>query len=610
MNNRVFISHTKFDYVATKMAMLLNKLQDNNFSVFCSSNPDSGIETGKKLHEEMNRQLNNCDYFLAIITENYIRSPHCLYELSVARFLNKANPIIIYSKKKLIERISDIADPEWISICLDDPQGFDDAIHQFAKSFHITGESNRNDLAEFLRRVVDVTAAYRPFVGMSKETYRDLHYYCQREGITKFGNGQVYTKEEMVSQFEKAKTIYIVSTTGAGLLKTLKEEALIKALGNKAKINILLPDRDSLFCQDVAEAECSREGFNPIIAEQNRYRIESEFVATIQYLNEAYSLARQKYGSHIGTICCYNSRTLLRQTIVLCITTDNKSWGWINMTMAPLRTTDTPSIAISDTNIQKGLDKMIVKHCECLMRIATNRRAYRRINGKTLANKLDHDSHEAYWLQKRRIAANNMKARREARDKVLIEIAAQHPLDSGRFPNEEFKRRLATAIRLSQEIGPEKVWFYVPGSRHQYKGVADLVSLSEAGRNYLVEHGVESSRIFSDDANKTYKGELGVYNSADESYVASRLFFAGGFGRLICVCSPYQTMRKSFYYLEFGLIAECYGIPDKEMFHDPISEYFGSLRYTVIEDHSWQGESSEAANSSRKERIPAPLSNR
>lgn len=96
----------------------------------------------------------------------------------------------------------------------------------------------------------------------------------------------------------------------------------------------------------------------------------------------------------------------------------------------------------------------------------------------------------------------------------------------------------------------------------------------------------------------------GVYNSADESYVASRIFIDNKFGRLICVCSPFQTMRKTFYYLEFGLMPECYGIPDSTMFHDAVSEYFGSLKYTVYEDHDWQSPESIAYIMSRKEREP------
>ncbi len=58
-------------------------------------------------------------------------------------------------------------------------------------------------------------------------------------------------------------------------------------------------------------------------------------------------------------------------------------------------------------------------------------------------------------------------------------------------------------------------------------------------------------------------------------------------------CSPYQVMRKAFCYMEFGLFPECYGEPASEMHHDSVSEYFGSLHHTVIEDNNWQNEESE-----------------
>lgn len=595
---QLFISHTKVDYASSQMGILLCELLKEKYDIFCSSNPDSGIDAGKKLHDEMNRQLNDCDIFMAVVTENYLRSPHCLYEMSVVRFLKKRNPIIIYANSDMVQRMVDIADPEWISINLNSEQGFVDATHQLENSIGIKGKIADSSISTFLKLVSEISPAFRPYVGMSEETFRDLLYYCQKEGITKFGNGQVYTKDEMISKFEHAKVVYIVSTTGAGLLKTLKEDALLKALGNNAHINIILPDRDSQVCQDVAEAECSRKGFNLIITEQNRYRIESEYVATIQYLNEAYCLARKKYGKKNGKISIYSSRTLLRQTIVLVISDDNRSWGWINMTMPPLRTTDTPSIAISDDNVQKGLDKMIINHCECLMKLATSRKAVRVINGKTSAEKLEYGNYEQYWLQKKKQAEEFMKKNQKS-PKVLIEIAAQHPLCQGKYPNVEFKRRLDMAIQLCNDIGPKIVWLYVPGSRHKHKGVADEISLSEAGKKYLIEHGIDESHIYAEEANDKYKGNFGVYNSADESYVASCIFKDDHFGRMICVCSPYQTMRKSLYYIEFGLISECYGIPSAVMFHDPISEYFGSLWLTVFKDHNWQGEHSEAAINSR-----------
>ena len=54
--------------------------------------------------------------------------------------------------------------------------------------------------------------------------------------------------------------------------------------------------------------------------------------------------------------------------------------------------------------------------------------------------------------------------------------------------------------------------------------------------------------------NRRYKGEQGVYNTADECFVASRIFFDGDYRRLHCVCSPNQIQRKKLFYIAFGVI--------------------------------------------------------
>lgn len=601
---KVFISHTQKDFEQCKLGPLFcDVLVTNNYEVFCSSNPNTQIETGKELHEEMNRQLKECDIFLAIVTENYLRSPHCVYEMSVARFLMKNQPIIIYANDNTQKNISDIANPEWICINLSNEDGVNVGYQRLINTFNIKKEQQPK-IYTFLQLITTIPVSNRPYIGMSKEKYKNLLEYCEKEGITKFSNGNIYTKDEMISHFGQAKIIYIVSTTGAGLLKTLKEEALVKALGNKSIINIIIPDRDSTFCHDVAEAECNRDGYNSVIAEQNRYRIEAEFVASIQFLNEAICLAKKKYGNDIGAIYCYSSHTLLRQTIVLVISDKQTSWGWINMTMPPLRTTDTPSIAICDNSVKNGLDKLIINHCECLMNIAEKKNAVRKICGNSSAEKLCTTNIETYWKEKKKKAEIHMASYRKKYKKILIEVAAQHPLIDGHLPNNEFKHRLDVAFKISQQIGTDQVWIYIPGSRHKHEGQADTISLSLAGKIYLKNLGVDETHIFADEANYKYKGDLGVYNSADECYVTSQMFCDNNFGRLICICSPNQIMRKTFYYIEFGLLPECYGIPNAEMYHDVITEYFGSLHHTVYEDHNWQNIDSINGIKSRIERKP------
>lgn len=212
-----------------------------------------------------------------------------------------------------------------------------------------------------------------------------------------------------------------------------------------------------------------------------------------------------------------------------------------------------------------------------------------------------------YWAEKYRIAQENMKEQSEKYGAVLIEVASQHPLLHGREPNTEFRKRLDKAIELYREWTAQgvDVCIYVPGSRHKYEGVADDISLSEAGCAYLRSEGIPENVLFGIERNARYKGEDGVYNSADECYVASRIFFDGAFSKLVCVCSPNQIMRKTMFYIEFGCFPVCYGVTTENMYHaNVVEEIFTGLNTVLYFDHSWQDKSTAFYESFRKERKP------
>lgn len=230
------------------------------------------------------------------------------------------------------------------------------------------------------------------------------------------------------------------------------------------------------------------------------------------------------------------------------------------------------------------------------------------MDGRTTSNHFNnrHVNCELYWKGKKDVALKYMQERQIIYSDVLIEVAAQHPLYNGEIPNDEFTRRLDCSIQLFNKLndGNHNVYIYVPGSKHAHNGINDNISLSSAGKRYLISKGINSDFIFADEMNELYKGLDGVYNSADECYVSSQIFKANKFGRLLCICSPYQIMRKTFLYLEQGLMPECYGIPSPNMFHDIVSEYFNSLKITVYEDRDWQDKDSLMFIQTRKNRVP------
>ena len=160
------------------------------------------------------------------------------------------------------------------------------------------------------------------------------------------------------------------------------------------------------------------------------------------------------------------------------------------------------------------------------------------------------------WKEKEMEAKCKSKGRRNLYKKILVEVAAQHPLKEGKFPGEEYAKRLD----ISCELMGEDVYIYLPGSLH----VPDEISLSEAGKEYLLKKGVPEDRIITT--------EDEVYNSTDECEIASRILIENEFAELICICSPAQLMRKALSYISFGVypsfkIASC-----DELFHSYVEE--------------------------------------
>lgn len=209
-----------------------------------------------------------------------------------------------------------------------------------------------------------------------------------------------------------------------------------------------------------------------------------------------------------------------------------------------------------------------------------------------------------YWLEKQEKARAKMDERKVC-SAILIESASK-VLEDGRHPDWEFRARLDSTIELYHKLSitNDVVHIYVPGSLHKENGKTDLCTLSTAGRNYLVERGIPEEVILGDGENNRYKGNDGVLNSADECFVASKIFHNGQYRELHCVCSPIQVTRKWFYYLEFGLVPLIHSVPvaDSDVM-DIVTEQLRGTENVIYNDHNAQNHDSEVWINSRKERL-------
>ena len=167
---------------------------------------------------------------------------------------------------------------------------------------------------------------------------------------------------------------------------------------------------------------------------------------------------------------------------------------------------------------------------------------------------------------------------------VLIEVAAQHPLVGGLYPNAEFRARLDRAVQIYGEYRSRgmSAEFYVPGSRHVDEGWPDQVSLSHAGLEYLLKQGIPLEQLHGDDLNARYRGDDGVYGPADECFVAASYFKDQGFGAMATVLAPAQLPRKMVHYIHFGVIPLAFTAPTDDPHHDLVHELFVAVPHALL----------------------------
>ena len=185
---------------------------------------------------------------------------------------------------------------------------------------------------------------------------------------------------------------------------------------------------------------------------------------------------------------------------------------------------------------------------------------------------------------------NTKKVKRgSSKQSTLIEVSAQHPLVNGIKPNAEFSARLDFAIDLYNKLisNGQAVKIYVPGSKHKFNETTDLISLSHAGTNYLLEHYILDDNILDVKDALKYSNLNGVYCSEDECKTAYDLFKNESYTKLVCICSPGQLMRKYLYYIKLGIVPDVYSIPCDSMFHNPVEEFFINIP-KVINNNSEQ----------------------
>lgn len=603
---KCFVSHCSSDsIIMNNFSTLIDEVcvQPNVF--FNTFQENNAISAGEERSEALKNNLQQAEFMIAIITDNYLRSIICISELSSFWFMSKRVIPIIFNGENGRRTLFELLGKDIIYI--DSKGKIDEAAKKLANTLIEFGiEFKDNSIAikkfEWFLRESYQTQPKRPYIGGLKD-YNNIMKYCSGAGVELFTDSGL-SINQIKHYLGKYKDIFIMSTTGANIISSLSSEFIPEALKRGVNFTVLIPNMYSEFCNDVAEIEM------PDDVESNCQRFANEYSNVLTNLKN--SIQKAKESTETGTIgkiyfgCAF---TYLRQTITLGRNEDGEAWGWMSFTLPPKRTNDkTPSLSFTgNTNITDHIAYSVYNHIEAVKQVAIKRNAYMEIADMNFQNsfrKLEKVSAEQYWKELFAIAKENMNERYDCEEE-LIEVAAQHPLRKNGEPATEFKARLDYAVKLYYEISQKcSVKIYVPGSLHMHKGKADIQSLSSAGKSYLIKKGVPEEDIFADEQNFAYKAEKGVYNSADECYVATQIFKNGDFKKIHCICSPNQILRKQLFYLAFGVLPLFYTVPCENMMHNLVYELFHSVPDVLLNDHTWQDDTSIKGMKTREERKP------
>ena len=602
---KIFISHSTKDEVGPYIVDYLISIGIKRNSIFCSSNADTGIDATKKWFDFIFDEIQNSDTVILVVTPNYLRSAISLLEAGAALGTRKKLIILAFPNVDISELNTMFGVHQIINFnSIDHRVSFRKCIEDNLLRKKIDENSIFNEKYNALMNILSKHKIANPDVppiSMRKEN-ENIIKPCADYGIERLTLNQV----DMTDRIKKARKIKILTTTGAGFFRKYNvndyvNNPFLSALKNGCEIDILLGNPSgALFC-DVEYLE-----------KRNKGSLDNEFSLVI---SELYNLAQKANSEGCGTIKVGNVDVSLRQTVILIY--DESIWGWATVTLPPARcNAQSLSLELTDAGDMSLIHKYEnyfnaiwdkAKDNDEVWDLKVDAKECFRYEGEFALNK---------WTEKQNIAKDNMIAAESTNSKcLLIECAAQHPLNSDGTPGEEFKARLDRAIKLYKQYCGDgwSVNIYVPGSLHQIKNrqgtyIVDPISLCESGKNYLINNGVASQDIFGQDANDRYKGKAGVYCSADECYVSSKLFFDGNYQRFMVICSPAQAMRKTLYYLLFSTMPLIYTeVPQTHhiaTFHNYAYEAIKSIPNIIASMDDMQSENCCEAIKMRKDRNP------
>lgn len=575
------------------------------------------LKSGTPLQTSIDPLIDQCDFLIAIFRAR-LGTPIDGYESGTAKeiltALKEGKQVFVYTSQN--DQI--VADA--VKTDLEQYSKLQNFLKRLGhkKNVYVDHYINDEELKDKFSHELD---KYYRNVLSKQEIHSQTAEKMRSFGITYLTEIGTAPKDILSEKIRAASVVKILSTTARQFFCSHIED-ITEMLRRGGELKLLIPSPGSVFLEDVHQIE----------QRHPRNSIHAEIYTTLDQLRTAMHDSNGKGNIFIG--CCH---TLLRQTETICINEKKEIWAWTTLTMPPLKASGgTMSLASQYDRIhpdaQQTDEKNLALAClantyfdklwefsekqSTVFHICNNSILEQFYENPFLCIKAGQQSlpdtdTETYWEQKF-ISAKNavLLAKKQGTGRFLIEIAAQHPLTPDGAPNEEFTARLEAGIALYQKLKQAGLngSFYIPGSLHMdERGRIDRQSLSAAGTAYLIRHAIPADCIYGEAENIKYKGASGVYNSADECFVAAQIWKDNNFEQLVCVCSPEQTLRKAAHYIAFGVYPLIYAVPVWNPYHNYIEEMLHALPHVLYQDPCQQSEQSETAIRTRQQRRPEPF---
>ncbi len=611
---------------------VINGIFDEICEVVCTYN-DGSVPVGDERAEYIREKLQECDIMIAFITDAYLRSIICISEIAYFWAQGKTIIPIIYNGKTGIETLTKLFGKDVIHVSTEEKDSVQKLVDTLKKGTNglklpekkaerarswIEGKKQGNPDSVLDKKGNKIEP--RPFIGAG-DNYSLWMRYILANGINQIKDGFV-DRDTLEKKLKDKEDIYIVGTTNKGFIdNNMKFLAELVAAGKN--IHVLYAGTNTDFLKDVSSVEHERGNEETLSSWKKRVtkdeiRLKEEINSVAVNLIKILSDAKRMKSGPIGKITMGDASTLIRQTVVMGASGKNDVWGWMNLTVPPKRASETIGIEFeTKEDISGELSEDIYDYVMGIEKLCKNRKSYIEIGDKTSIdeNSFSFNYTKIEWYDIYQDAEKAMSERKESNYKCdLIEVAAQHPLEGGNTPGKAFKERLDRAKEIYDKIksNGRQCRIFVPGSLH----VGDSISLSEAGSEYLKSAGVPKNDLIMEDESEKYQKQTseyindkyrvnawGIYNSADECFVASNIFNEGEYDSLYCVCSANQMVRKKLFYFKNEVVPIMSTTSDDD-FHNDIEELFDSLHFVLYEDSEWQEPESECFKNSRKERMP------